>query len=107
MALHDVLAPFGIQAALVHGLWNFVLAVCSLVFAAVLVAVLVALWRAPRGGVAAPPDLSTLRRPERGRQRSVVVAVAVSTLLLLALITASFFTDRALASLPVAGALRL
>jgi len=107
MPLHDVLAPFGPQAAHVHALWNLILLVCTLVFAAVLVALLVALWRAPRASAATPPDLSVLRRPERGSHRSVIAAVAVSTLLLLALIAASVFTDRALAGLSTANALRL
>src|SRR5437773_2458519 len=107
MPLHDVLAPFGPQAAHVHALWNVILLVCALVFAAVLALVLAALWRAPRASAADPPDLSVLRSPERRSHRSVVAAVAVSTLLLIALIAASVFTDRALAGLSTVGPLRL
>ncbi|CAN7214264.1 cytochrome c oxidase subunit II [Variovorax paradoxus] len=106
-ALHDVLAPFGPQAGHVRGLWTLTLAVCTVVFAAVLAALLVALLRAQRAGAESAPDLSSLGRPEPGRRRSVIAAVAASTLLLLALIAASIFTDRALARLSTDGALRL
>ena len=106
-ALHDVLAPFGPQAGHVRELWLLTLAICTVVFAAVLAALAIALWRAPRGDAASPPDLSGVRRPEPGKRRSVVAAVAASTLLLLVLIVASVFTDRALARLSTEGALRL
>jgi len=105
--LHDVLAPFGPQAGHVHALWMLTLAVCTLVFAAVLAALLIALMRAGRSNAQSAPDLSALGRPEPGRRHGVIAAVAVSTLLLLALIAASIFTDRALAKLSTDGALRL
>ena len=107
MALHDVLAPFGPQAAHVHGLWQLVLLVCTVVFVAVLAALAIALRRAPRATAATAPDLSAIARPERGSTRGVGAAVGLSTLLLLALIAASVLTDRALAALSTAGALRL
>jgi cytochrome c oxidase subunit 2 len=106
-ALHDVLAPFGPQAGHVRELWLLTLVICTLVFAAVLAALAVALWRAPRGDAASPPDLSAVRRPEPGKRHGVVAAVTASTLLLLVLIVASVFTDRALARLSTEGALRL
>jgi cytochrome c oxidase subunit II len=106
-ALHDVLAPSGPQAGHVRELWLLTLAVCTVVFAAVLAALLIALLRAPRAGSVSPPDLSALGRPEPGKRRSVIAAVAASTLLLLALIAASIFTDRALARISTEGALRL
>ncbi|VTU39318.1 Cytochrome c oxidase subunit 2 precursor [Variovorax sp. PBL-H6] len=106
-AVHDVLAPFGPQAAHVRTLWELTLVVCTVVFAAVLAALLFALWRAPRSGPQSSPDVSSLERPEAGKRRTVIAAVAASTLLLLGLIAASFFTDRALARLSTDGALRL
>jgi len=108
-ALHDVFAPYGPQAGEVRALWLLTLVVCLIVFAAVLAALAIALWRAPRSGSDArsAPDLSGLRRPEPGTRRSVVAAVVASTLLLLVLIVASVFTDRALARLSTEGALRL
>jgi cytochrome c oxidase subunit II len=106
-SLHDVLAPFGPQAAHVRELWLVTLAVCTVVFAAVLAALLVALLRAPRATARSAPDLSALGLPEPGKRHSVIAAVAASTLLLLALIAASIFTDRALARLSTDGALRL
>jgi len=75
------------------------LGVCTAVFIAVLAAVIWALLRAPRAGPATPPDLSSLGKPERGARIAVVAALAVSTVLLVALTLASFFTDRALARL--------
>jgi len=106
-SLHHVLAPFGPQAGHVHALWMLTLAVCTLVFAAVLAALLIGLMRARRGNAKTAPDLSTVGRPEPGRRHAVVAAVAASTLLLLVLIAASIFTDRALARLSTDGALRL
>ena len=106
-SLHHVLAPFGPQAGHVHGLWMLTLAVCTLVFAAVLAALLIALMRAGRGNAQSAPDLSTVGRPEPGRRHAVAAALAASTLLLLVLIAASIFTDRALARLSTDGALRL
>ncbi|VTU41153.1 Cytochrome c oxidase subunit 2 precursor [Variovorax sp. PBS-H4] len=106
-AVHDVLAPFGPQAAHVRTLWELTLVVCTLVFAAILAALVFALWRAPRSSPQSPPDVSSLERPEAGKRRTVVAAVTVSTLLLLGLVGASFFTDRALARLSTEDALRL
>jgi cytochrome c oxidase subunit 2 len=106
-ALHDVLAPFGPQAAHVRTLWELTLVICMLVFAGILAALVLALWRAPRGNAQSPPDLSSLALPEPGKRRCVIAAVAASTLLLLVLIAASVFTDRALAKLSTEGALRL
>ncbi|GAA4330430.1 cytochrome c oxidase subunit II [Pigmentiphaga soli] len=103
----DALSPAGPQAAHIHTLWHVMLAVCTLVFAAVLAAFLIALWRAPRADAAAPPDLDAALRPERGARRSVLAAVAASTLLLVFLILASFLTDRALARLSSENAVRI
>src|SRR3982751_6757143 len=92
----DVLAPAGPQAAHIRDLWYVTLAVCALVFAAVLATLVWVLWRRPRAGEADAPDLAVRDRPERRTHRSVAVAVATSTLLLLFLIVASVLTDYAL-----------
>ena len=95
--LHDALHAFGPQAAHVVDLWRIFLFVCTGVFALVMAALVYALWRAPRIRAQEPPDLSTVNVPEPGPRRSVATAVTAVVLLLLVLIAASVFTDRALA----------
>src|SRR4051812_2029211 len=89
--LQDVLRPGGPQAAHILWMWHVTLAVCTVVFIAVLAAVCLALWRSPRAQPGAAPDLSSLAAAEPGAHRSVVTAVVASTLLLLFLIVASVF----------------
>ena len=105
--LHDALAAMGPQAAHFVDLWRIFLFVCMAVFGAVLAALLLALRRAPRVDVPVPPDLRTVNQPEPGPHRSVAVAVSGVVLLLLALLVASVFTDRALARLPLADAVHI
>jgi len=105
--LHDVLAPAGPQAAALSHLWWLTLAVCVLVFVAVLTALAYAVWRAPRGTEGTAPDLALIDRSEPRLRRWVTVGVAVSTVLLLGLLVASFFTDRALGRLPLADAVHI
>lgn len=100
----DVAGP---QAARIIDLWHLTLGVCSLVFAAVLIALLWALWRTPRAQADTPADVSGLRHVERGPTRSVISAVAVSIALLLVLLAASVATDRALAHLPLRDAVHI
>jgi cytochrome c oxidase subunit II len=106
-AAHDALAATGPQAAHIVDLWRIFLGVCTAVFAAILAALLHALWRRPRSGNDTPPDLSTVNRPEPGPRRHVTTAVIGSTLLLLALIVASVFTDRALARMSLVNAVNI
>jgi cytochrome c oxidase subunit 2 len=73
----------------------------------VIVALILALRRAPRIHTQERPDLSMVNVPEPRVRRSVVTAIAASTLLLLALMVASFFTDRAIASLPLKDAVNI
>jgi len=105
--LQDVLRPNGPQAQHIASLWHLMLVVCTLVFVAVMAAVVIALLRRPRGRLDAPPDLSSLSVPEPGPHRSVIAATGVSLVLLLLLIVASIVTDRALANLSTKDALRL
>ncbi|MEN3291762.1 MAG: cytochrome c oxidase subunit [Burkholderiales bacterium] len=103
----SALHPAGVQASHILDLWRLTLAICTFVFAAVLAAFLYAIWRAPRSGAGTPPDLSSLIRPEPVLRRNVIRAVALSTALLLLLIVADFFTDRALAKMPLQDALHI
>lgn len=105
--LHDTLFAMGPQAAHVVELWRIFVFTCTGVFALILAVLLLVLWRTPRAGAGDAPDLSKVNRPEPGPRRSVTVAIAASTLLLLFLIVASVFTDRALASLPLKDALQI
>ena len=102
----NVLQPAGPQAAHVKDLWDLTLLICTLVFIAILAAVGVALTRQRARGSTAP-TLATQLGPERGVHRSVATAVAASVLLLLGLIVASVFTDRAMARLPLRDALHI
>lgn len=101
------LLPEGPQAAHIHDLWNLTLIICTLVFAAVLVALCVALWRAPRGDAVTAPTVQDSPGAERQARWSVGSAVTASVALLLFLITASVLTDRALASLTYRNALHI
>jgi cytochrome c oxidase subunit 2 len=97
----NALQPAGVQAAHIGQLWNLTLAVCAIVFAAVLLATLVALMRNRRDNAGAEPNLDSLTRPERRTRRAVVAASIVSVVALCGLIVADVLTDRALSKLPV------
>jgi cytochrome c oxidase subunit 2 len=103
----DALRPFGVQAAHIGTLWNFTLGLCTLVFLAIVVACLAALWRAPRAHADTAPDVSSLARAESRIHRRVGWAVGLSALGLLVLLAADVFTSRALARLPLKGAVNI
>ena len=106
VALHDALAPAGPQAAHIAQLWWIITAVATAVTVAIFAALAWAVWRAPRATAQTPPaDPPALG--ERRAARSVGAAVALSGVLLLGLLVASFATDRALARLPLADAVNL
>jgi cytochrome c oxidase subunit 2 len=110
-ALHDVQAPMGPQAAALFDLWTIMLIVCALVFVLVMAALAMALRRARRGGragsLAAPPDMARHPLRDSALRRAVGWATAVSTVLLIGLLFASFLTDRAIARLPLDDALQI
>lgn len=106
-ALHDALDAKGPQAAHIVDLWRVFLAICTVVFVAVLAALAIALRRSPRADERTSADLSNVNRPEHGPRRSVMAAVAASSLLLVGLVAASVFTDRALAKLPLVNAVNI
>jgi cytochrome c oxidase subunit II len=105
--LHDVQLPGGVQAEAIFHLWLVMLAVCVLVFVAVMAALGLALWRAPRATRATPADVSSLMQAEPRVARSVVAGLIVSVVLLVGLLAASVFTDRAIARMPLANALHI
>jgi len=104
---HEVLAPAGVQADHIGRLWNVFLAICTVVTLAVFAVFAFVLWRTPRAAADAPADLSSLGRHEAGPYRSVLAAVAISILLLLVLLGASVWTDRALTRMALADALSI
>jgi len=105
--LHDVQVPAGVQAQAIADLWHWLLPICSLVFVAVMIALLLALERAPRVDDGTAPDVSSLSKREPNVARVVIAALGVSTILLLVLLAVSVATDRALAQLPLANALHI
>lgn len=111
LGAQDALHPAGRQAEHILHLWHGTLALCALVFVLVLGACLWALWRAPRGSAGAAPDLSALAADPGPRERRLLRVVGWSTALaaagLLVLLGGDIVTGRALAQLPVAGALRI
>jgi cytochrome c oxidase subunit 2 len=88
-------------------LWRIFLFLTTAVFAAVLVALIFAIRRAPRADELVPPDLSTVNRPEPRLRRSVGTAVTLAILGLLVLLAASVFTDRALARMSLKDAVNI
>jgi cytochrome c oxidase subunit 2 len=101
--LPSALAPAGIQASRILGLWHLTLALCALVFAGILFALLLALLRsrrAARAGASPPPD-------DRRSRRAVMAASLVSAVLLAALVVVDILTDRSLSRLPADDALHI
>jgi len=105
--MNDVLDAAGPQAAHIVDLWWPMLWICVAVFAAVMISLFWAIWRAPRSRADTPPDVVPESARERRMWWSVGAGVAVSALLLAGLLVASVLTDRALAQLPLANALNV
>ena len=103
----DALRAVGPQAQHILDLWRLTLGICTAVFAAVLLAFIYALWRAPRAREDTQPDISALQTPEPRLRNRVIGALAISTVLLLVLIGASVYTDRALARMALRDALHI
>jgi cytochrome c oxidase subunit 2 len=103
----NALKPAGVQATRIFELWNLTLIVCSVVFAAILVAFFWALLRTPSASEETSPDLSSVEHPERRAHRAVLAATIISMLLLCGLVAADVLTDRALSRLPVDDALHI
>ena len=99
--------PGGIQAAHILQLWNGTLALCLLVFVAVLGACLIAVWRAPRGTGATEPDVGAPGAREQRLLRAVRWSAIFAVAGLISLLAGNIFTGRALAELPIENALRI
>jgi cytochrome c oxidase subunit II len=106
-AAHRVLEATGVQAGHIVDLWRLVLALCTLMFVVIAAAMLYAVWRRPRADDATAPDLSMVNRTEPAARRHVTQAVVISGVLLLLLVAASVFTDRALARMPLKDAVNI
>src|SRR4051812_37317558 len=104
----NVLDVAGPQAALIAELWWLTTWICVIVFVGVMAALALAVWRPsrrPRNDPALSDTTATIEFPQpREQQRlrlSVVIGVAISTILLVGLLVESVFTDHALAQLAV------
>jgi cytochrome c oxidase subunit 2 len=106
-APQNMLDAAGVQAGHIADLWWVMVAVCTVVFVAVVAAMLWAVWRSPRSEAATPPDLSSLHKKDKPAGFVVWTAVIVSALALIALIGASAATDRRLLDMPLANGLNI
>jgi cytochrome c oxidase subunit 2 len=100
-SFQNALTPMGPQAEHIRSLWLIMVTICGAAFLAVIVAVLLALWRSPRAGRESRADTSHMREPEPRLARGVTIALAITVLGLLVLMAASVITDRALNELPL------
>ena len=100
-AIQHVLDPAGPQAAHISALWWLTVAMCGVVFVAILAALAIALLRAPRATEATPGDPTPLHAHEPRSRHVVQWATAISAIGLFALLVASVLTDRALATMPL------
>lgn len=104
---HSALRPAGAQAERIHELWQLTLWICMGVFAAILVALLIALMRAPRSDAGSAPVSARAPGADRLARRGVIWATVGSAGLLMVLLGIDIWTDRALSRLPAADALRI
>jgi cytochrome c oxidase subunit 2 len=96
------IAPAGVQAARIHQLWTGTLWLCTAVFAAVLLALLLALVRAARA------ERSAASKQEADSRTNPWIrgATVLCGVLLAGLVAIDVWTDHALAKLPVGQATR-
>jgi cytochrome c oxidase subunit 2 len=106
-AAHDAFSPAGPQAAALFGLWTVMLAICAIVFVLTMFALARSLRGARRGTADSPPDLEPDPAKDAALRRRVAWSIAGSSLLLVVLLVASFFTDRALSALPLDDAVHI
>ena len=105
--VQHMLEVAGPQAARIAELWWFFVALTAIFFAGIMAALLLAVLRAPRADAATPADADAMRRPERGAKLAVTSALALAVAGLFALTLSSVATDRALAQLPLQGAVNI
>jgi cytochrome c oxidase subunit 2 len=106
-ALHSVQAPAGPQGEAIYELWLVLLGVCTVVFIALMAALALAVRRAPRADSRTPPLVALLDRREPAVTRAVVIGIAVSTVLLVALLAASVYASHTQAALRLVDALHI
>jgi cytochrome c oxidase subunit II len=106
-AMQDALRAAGTQAQHIGALWNGTLVLCTLVFVAIVVATIVAVWRAPRADAGTRPDTTSLEGPEHRIWRRVGWATGAAVAGLLVLLAGDVFTSRALARLPLRDAVNI
>jgi cytochrome c oxidase subunit II len=92
--IQSVLLPTGAHSSFIHGLWLLMLWTSGIVFAVVLGAVLVALARGIKRHSGETPVT-----PDRTLDRSIVISTVATAVVLIALLTASVWTGRGVASL--------
>jgi len=106
-AIQHALESAGPQAAHIEQLWWLTVAICALVFVPLMAVYLWTLWRAPRATEATPPDVAVVSDPETRPKRLVIAALVIVAFGLLVLLVGSVRTDRALAKLPLEGAINV
>lgn len=99
----SVLSPAALQASTIHALWSLMLWVTVIVYVIVLAALAVAVVR--RTGHRSQTDESL--PSERALSRTVGIAVGVTVVILISLLTASVWTGRAIASLQASSAVTI
>jgi cytochrome c oxidase subunit 2 len=108
IGVQDVVHPGGVQADHILQLWHATLALCLVVFVAVLGACLLALWRAPRATGATPPDAGGgVGARDQRLLRTVGWSAALAAAGLVTLFAGNILTSRALAQLPADTALQI
>ena len=103
----DALDAAGPQAAHIADLWWLTFWACAAVFIVVIGVLGWALWRSRRLAANGSPETKPAPRGERRLALGVGIGVAAASVLLAGLLVASVLTDRALARLPVDGALHV
>jgi cytochrome c oxidase subunit 2 len=96
--IQSIVHPAGVEAARISHLWWWLLGICTVVWFAVAIATLVAISRGRRGASTAT---------ERQASRNVAVAGLISIVALIAILTESALTGRALDTIRTPGALQL
>ncbi len=99
----SVLSPVGAHARYIHTLWNWTLAISTLVWIAIIAGIAAAVVRSTRHGA----RRASAATDDRTLKSAVYAAVAISTILLIGLVVASFLTDRAMAKLPAENPLHI
>jgi cytochrome c oxidase subunit 2 len=92
MDAHNVLVPAGSDAASVARLWWVFLVICSVVYALVIGALWLAIYRARRRN--AVPAVAAAARSDARARLAVATAVAASALVLLGMLAADFIVGR-------------